>query len=83
MEFTEVIIKWLKNDATKEEIQKIFETASRELEITDQKLAENGIYIMTTRSYLEAIKYVKDKTGMGLKEAKEFCDTYIRPYKSK
>lgn len=87
MEFIEVIKKYLNTDATEEdlaEIQKILSAKQHPLLPIEENRVRQGILEASLKMWngsnkLQIVKFVKDLTGMGLKDAKDWCESKIFP----
>ena len=86
MKFVEIITDYITKNATGEEIL-IIETAIKNRkgpqinpELVMERLIWNSkILWEQDGNKLMTVKYVKNITGWGLKEAKDWCDTVIFP----
>lgn len=72
MEFKNVILDYIPKMSLSDlrEIQNAIE-----LSLNKDNVQEKAIQLIKDGSLLAAVKWVKDCTGMGLKESKEYIDT--------
>ena len=72
MEFKNVILDYIPKMSLSDlrEIQNAIE-----LSLNKDNVQEKAIQLIKDGSLLAAVKWVKDCTGMGLKESKEYVDT--------
>lgn len=71
-----LIINWIENKATKEELQTLQEIIGRKINcpMFTQKVLDEVIVLLKKGKTLDAVKLLKDRTGLGLKEAKDEID---------
>ena len=85
MEFIEVIKDYLENKATAGELIQIntllkLKQAPQFVvnqEVTRQNIIDHATKMYNGENKLQVVKFVKEWTGMGLREAKDWCDLTI------
>lgn len=89
MQFIDVIVGYLNNTATEKELEMVYDIVEDKvkkpkIELTiNEAHTKDFIIKYCKRDYLEnnsklrTIKFLKEMTGMGLKDAKDYCDANI------